>query len=103
MGIPLEHGQTRGSLISQALPLPLKAKVDANPDIALVVFQLLTPNRTSWDISKLRLLFKEHVVDLIQKITIPSCPIEDNWSCVRTYVIHLLGIYVTTLCNWLIL
>ena len=25
------------------------------------------------------------------------------WVCVKTYVIHLLGTYVTILCNWLIL
>ena len=33
-------------------------KVDTNSDIALVVSQFLTPNRSSWDISKLRLLFE---------------------------------------------
>ena len=27
----------------------------------------------------------------------------ENVHVVRTYVIHLLGIYVTILCNWLIL
>ena len=54
-------------------------KVDANPDIALVVSQLLNPN-SSWDIPKLSMLFKEHVVELIQKMPIPSCPMEDRWS-----------------------
>ena len=59
-------------------------KVDANLDFALVVSQLFTPNRSSWDISKLRLLFEEHVVDLIQKILIPSCHMEDSWSWIAT-------------------
>ena len=59
-------------------------KVNANPDIALVVSHLLTPNQSSWDISKLRLLFEEHVVDLIQKIPIPSCPMKDSWSWIAT-------------------
>lgn len=59
-------------------------KVDANPDIALVVSQLLTPDWSNWDISKLRLLFEEHVIDLIQKTPIPSCPMEDSWSWTAT-------------------
>ena len=59
-------------------------KVDANSDIALVVSQLLTPNRSSWDISKLRLLFEEQVVDLIQKIPIPNYHMEDSWSWTAT-------------------
>ena len=59
-------------------------KVDTNSDIALVVSQFLTPNRSSWDISKLRLLFEEQVVDLIQKILIPSYPMEDSWSWTAT-------------------
>ena len=59
-------------------------KVYANLDIALVVSQLLTPNRSSWDISKLSLLFEEQVVDLIQKIPIPSYPMEDSWSWTTT-------------------
>ena len=59
-------------------------KVDANPDIALVVSQLLTPNRSSWDIPKSSMLFEEHVVELIQKIPIPSYPMEDSWSWTAT-------------------
>ena len=63
------------------IPTP---KVDANPDIALVVYQLLNPNSSSWDIPKLSMLFKEHVVELIQKILILSCPMEDSWSWTTT-------------------
>ena len=59
-------------------------KVYANLDIALVVSHLLTPNQSSWDISKLRLLFEEHVVDLIQKIPISSYHIKDSWSWITT-------------------
>ena len=59
-------------------------KVYANLDIALVVSHLLTPNQSSWDISKLRLLFEEHVVDLIQKIPISSYPMKDSWSWITT-------------------
>ena len=62
--------------IPDLLSFTLTPKVYANPNIALVVSHLLTPNQSSWDISKLRLLFKEHVVDLIQKIPIPSCPMK---------------------------
>ena len=59
-------------------------KVDANPDIALVVSQLLNPNSNSWDIPKLSMLFEEHMVELIQKMPIPSCPMEDRWSWIAT-------------------
>ena len=59
-------------------------KVNANPDIALVVSQLLNPNSSSWDIPKLSMLFKEHVVELIQKMPIPSCPMEDRRSWTAT-------------------
>ena len=62
----------------------LTPKVDVDLDIALVVSQLLTPNQSSWDIPKLSLLFEEHVVELIQKIPIPSCPMEDSWSWTAT-------------------
>ena len=59
-------------------------KVDANLDIALVVSQLISLDQSNQDISKLRLLFEKHVIDLIQKILIPNYPIEDSWSWTAT-------------------
>ena len=55
-------------------------KVDANPNLALVVSQLLSSNHNRWDIPKLNYFFKEPVVDLILKIPIPIYQTEDSWS-----------------------
>ncbi|XP_075650115.1 uncharacterized protein LOC142620668 [Castanea sativa] len=59
-------------------------KVDANPDLALVVLQLLSSDRSRWDIPKLNYFFEEPVVDLILKIPIPIYQTEDSWSWIVT-------------------
>ena len=55
-------------------------KVDANPDLALVVSQLLSSDHSRWDIPKLNYFFEEPVVDLILKIPILIYQTEDSWS-----------------------
>ncbi|KAF3946921.1 hypothetical protein CMV_026869 [Castanea mollissima] len=59
-------------------------KVDANPDLALVVSQLLSSDHSRWDIPKLNYFFEEPVVDLIMKIPIPLYQTEDSWSWIVT-------------------
>ncbi|XP_030974728.1 uncharacterized protein LOC115994650 [Quercus lobata] len=55
-------------------------KVDANPDLALVVSQLLSSDLCRWDVHKLNYFFNETVVDLIMKIPIPISHSVDSWS-----------------------
>ena len=55
-------------------------KVDANPDLALVVSQLLSSDPCRWDVHKLNYFFDETVVDLILKIPIPISRSVDSWS-----------------------
>ena len=59
-------------------------KVDANPDLALIVSQLFSLDHSKWDISKLNYFFEEPVVDLILKIPIPINQTEDSWSWMVT-------------------
>ena len=59
-------------------------KVDANPDLSLVVSQLFSSNHSRWDIHKLNYFFDETVVGLILKIPIPINQSEDSWSWIVT-------------------
>ena len=59
-------------------------KVDANPDLALVVSQLLSSDPCRWDVHKLNYFFDETVVDLILKIPIPISHSVDSWSWIVT-------------------
>ena len=56
-------------------------------------------NFFSWIVEWVKLTHHNYYIILVS-ISIHSCYI---YKIVRTYVIHLLGTYVTILCNWLIL
>ena len=59
-------------------------KVGANPDLALIVSQLLNQDRSGWDIAKLRHFFEDSVVDIIMQVPLPSFPSADCWSWTLT-------------------
>ena len=52
-------------------------KVGVNPDLALIVSQLLNQDRSGWDIAKLYNFFKALVVDIIMQVPLPSFPSVD--------------------------
>ena len=63
------------------IPFP---KVGANPDLALIVSQLLNQDGSGWDIAKLWLFFEDLVVDIIMQVPLPSFPSVDCWSWTLT-------------------
>ena len=59
-------------------------KAGVNPDLALIVSQLLNQDHSGWDIAKLRHFFKDSVVDFIMQVPLPSFPSADCWSWTLT-------------------
>ena len=57
-----------------------KPKGGINPDEILLVSQLLNSDHNAWDIHKLKQWFEDSEIELILKIPLSSCVVEDGWT-----------------------
>ncbi|XP_030923696.1 uncharacterized protein LOC115950621 [Quercus lobata] len=72
-------------------------KFGANPDLALIVSQLLNQDGSGWDIAKLWHFFEDSMVDIIMQVPLPSFLSADCWSWTLTN----LGKFTIKFAYWL--
>ena len=61
-----------------------KPKVGVNLDEILLVSQLLNSDHNAWDIHLLKHWFEDSEIELILKIPLSSCVVEDGWTWAPT-------------------